>query len=255
MTITPARGVTGVCHTRQVLKNNELRLVAAADAIVRALPDSDTHSVASAVMDTQGNVHTGVNVFHFTGGPCAELVAIAAAAQASAGPLVAIVAVGNRDRGVLAPCGRCRQVLLDLHPDIAVILPLPNRDLTAQSIRNLLPHSDLAPDHAYGSRIIYFKPRYYDSIISVQKTITIRHRDPIQTGPAVFVFDDGENIRRLSAEVESLESRRFDQLSDADAHQEDLSDVGALRRVLRTHYPDLEGPDLVDVARFHLVNA
>jgi len=69
-----------------VLENNERHLVTAAEAIVRSLPDNDTHTVASAAMDTQGNVHTGVNVFHFTGGPCAELVVIAAAAQALVGP-------------------------------------------------------------------------------------------------------------------------------------------------------------------------
>jgi cytidine deaminase len=55
--------------------------------------------VASAAIDTLDNVHTGVNVFHFTGGPCAELVAIAAAAQAIAGPLITIVAVpSSRDK-------------------------------------------------------------------------------------------------------------------------------------------------------------
>jgi len=123
----------------------------AAESIVRSLPDNDTHTVASAAMDTKGNVHTGVNVFHFTGGPCAELVAIAAAAQAIAGPLVAIVAVGDRDRGVLAPCGRCRQVLLDLHPDVAVILPLPDGELTAEHISDLLPRSYSAPEPAFGS--------------------------------------------------------------------------------------------------------
>ncbi|MBC7760916.1 MAG: hypothetical protein H7201_03790 [Candidatus Saccharibacteria bacterium] len=83
----------------------------AAEAIVRSLPDNGTHTVASAAMDTMGNGHTRVNVFHFTGGPCAELVVIAAAAQALAGPLVSIVAVGDRDRGVLAPRGRALRVV------------------------------------------------------------------------------------------------------------------------------------------------
>ncbi|TFC91940.1 cytidine deaminase [Cryobacterium sp. TMT3-29-2] len=159
-----------------MLENNERRLVTAAEAIARSLPDNDTHTVASAAMDTQGNVHTGVNVFHFTGGPCAELVVIAAAAQALAGPLVTIVAVGDHDRGVLAPCGRCRQVLLDLHPDVAVILPLPGGDVTAEPIRDLLPRSYSAPDLASGPRIVYFNPRYYDSIASGQKTVTIPSR-------------------------------------------------------------------------------
>jgi len=238
-----------------VLENNERGLVTAAEAIVQALPDNDMHTVAAAAMDTHGNFHTGVNVFHFTGGPCAELVVIAAAAQALAGPLVTIVAVGDRDRGVIAPCGRCRQVLLDLHPDVAVILPHPSGGVTAEPIRDLLPRNYSAPEPSAGPRIVYFNPRHYDSIASGQKTITIRHHDPIQPGSAVLVFDDGDTIRRLDARIESVESRRFDHLSDDDARREDLPDADALRGALRTHYPHLEGHDVVDVATFHLGTA
>jgi len=127
-----------------VLQNNERRLVEAAEAAVRSLPDGDTHTVAAAAMDTQGRVFTGVNVSHFTGGPCAELVAVGAAAAANAGPLLTIVAVGDRDRGVLAPCGRCRQVLLDLHPEVFVVVPTEDAGLMARPIRDLLPYSYVA---------------------------------------------------------------------------------------------------------------
>lgn len=51
------------------------------------------------------------------------LVALGAAAAAEAGALVAMAAVGDGGRGVLAPCGRCRQVMLDLHPGILVVVP------------------------------------------------------------------------------------------------------------------------------------
>lgn len=33
-----------------------------------------------------------------------------------------IVAVANDNRGVISPCGRCRQMLLDYYPDIRVIV-------------------------------------------------------------------------------------------------------------------------------------
>lgn len=234
--------------------NNERRLVTAAEAVVSSLPDNDTHTVASAAMDTHGNVHTGVNVFHFTGGPCAELVTIAAAAAAAAGPLTTIVAVGNGGRGVIAPCGRCRQVLLDLHPDVAVIVPQASGDLTAEPIRYLLPHSYVPSTRPEVSRIVYFNPRYYDSVVSGRKTITVRYGEPIQAGSAVFLFEDGENNRRLTAQIESVKSRRFDQLSLDDALQEDLPDADALRRLLRKHYPDIGSQDLVYVARFHSVS-
>lgn len=83
----------------------------------------------------------------------------------------------------------------------------------------------------------------------------IRHHDPIQAGSAVLVLDDGNTIRRLNAQIESVESRRFDHLSNDDARQEDLPDAGAFRGALRTHYPDLEGHDVVDEATFHPVTA
>lgn len=95
---------------------NSADLIAAAH---RALVGSDYHSVAAAALDSEGCVVTGVNLYHFTGGPCAEMVAMANAAGRT---LVRIVAVGDNGRGVVAPCGRCRQIMLDLHPGIEVVL-------------------------------------------------------------------------------------------------------------------------------------
>ncbi|MDN6747004.1 MAG: cytidine deaminase, partial [Brevibacterium sp.] len=98
------------------LYESELKVVAAAESMAATLGTDENHSVAAAAMDTHGRIHTGVNVHHFTGGPCAELVAIGNAAAAEAGPLVTIAAAGDNGRGLLSPCGRCRQVILDLHP-------------------------------------------------------------------------------------------------------------------------------------------
>jgi cytidine deaminase len=127
-----------------VLENNEDRLVAAAEAAVRTLRVGDVHTVAAAAMDAAGGIYTGVNVAHFTGGPCAELVVLGTAAAAGAAPLTLMVAVGDGDRGVLAPCGRCRQVLLDLHPDIRVVVPTGAGERTAVPVRDLLPYSYVA---------------------------------------------------------------------------------------------------------------
>ena len=67
---------------------------------------------------------------------CMQVVlGVAAAASAR---ITHIVAVGNQGRGVLSPCGRCRQVLLDLHPDINVVLGDASHP-TIEPIRNLLP--------------------------------------------------------------------------------------------------------------------
>lgn len=78
--------------------------------------DDLVYTVAASVRDREGRISTGLNVFPFTGGPCAELAALGAARSGGAREVRTIVAVGHRDRGVLAPCGRRRQVLVDLHP-------------------------------------------------------------------------------------------------------------------------------------------
>jgi cytidine deaminase len=82
----------------------------------------DTYTVAAALRLDDGEVVVGMNVHHFTGGPCAEPVALGAARAATSAAPAVIVAV-DADGEVLAPCGRCRQQLLDLTPDIDVIVP------------------------------------------------------------------------------------------------------------------------------------
>ncbi len=94
-----------------------------ANALVGQRARGEEHTVAAIVRTQDGHEAVGMNVFHFTGGPCAELVALGAAAAATSSPVELVVAVGDRERGVLAPCGRCRQVLLDLHPHARVIVP------------------------------------------------------------------------------------------------------------------------------------
>jgi cytidine deaminase len=88
-------------------------------------PDG-VHTMGAAVRGADGRLFAGINLYHFTGGPCAELVALGHARASGARDLVSIVAVGNENRGIFAPCGRDRQVLLDYHPNIRVILPSPN---------------------------------------------------------------------------------------------------------------------------------
>lgn len=154
-------------------------------------------------MDTAGKIFTDVNVAHFTGGPCAELVAMGTAAAAAPGPLMAIAAVGNQGRGVLSPCGRCRQVLIDLHPDVFVVVPAAEGPQLV-SVRDLLPHAYRQPD-ARPPRIVRFNSRYYDEIVEGRKTETVRYQDPISEGPALFVFEDDDGYRRLSGIVEHVE--------------------------------------------------
>ena len=126
------------------LSDADHELIAIATDAVDRRSDDHFHTVAASARDRQGHVFTGLNVFHFTGGPCAELVALGAARTAGAQDLRTIVAVGHRGRGVLAPCGRCRQVLVDLHADIHVIVPTDG-GIVRVAVEDLLPFRYTAP--------------------------------------------------------------------------------------------------------------
>jgi cytidine deaminase len=104
------------------------------------------HTVASAARARDGRIISAVNAYHFTGGPCAEMVVIGAAAAEGAYELDRIVAVGDRGRGVVPPCGRCRQVLLDYFPAITVIVGAGER-LRAVPVTDLVPESYVWSDH------------------------------------------------------------------------------------------------------------
>ncbi len=125
------------------LTDDELELVELArstiDANTDAGPDEDgVHTMGAAVRASDGRMFAGVNLYHFTGGPCAELVALGTARAGGAREITAIVAVGNHGRGPIGPCGRDRQVLFDYHPEVRVILP------TEEGVKSVLI-SDLMP--------------------------------------------------------------------------------------------------------------
>ncbi|MET7456845.1 cytidine deaminase [Streptomyces sp. NPDC005574] len=121
-------------------------LVEAAAEIARTRCRGDNHTMAAAGRGRDGRIVTAVNAYHFTGGPCAELVLIGAAAAQGVYELETVVAVGDRDRGVVAPCGRCRQVLLDYFPALKVVVGTAGRVRTVL-ITDLLPESYVWADH------------------------------------------------------------------------------------------------------------
>ena len=100
--------------------------------------DGDKHTVAASVYASDGMIYSGVNVFHFTGGLCAEIVALARLISDSGTKPLAIIAVADSGRGAVAPCGRCRQVLADYCPEMQVILDVDGV-LEARPLTELLP--------------------------------------------------------------------------------------------------------------------
>jgi cytidine deaminase len=125
------------------LTEDELELVELARSTIDANTDAGAdedgmHTMGAAVRASDGRTFAGVNLYHFTGGPCAELVALGTARAGGAREIVTIVAVGNHGRGPVGPCGRDRQVLFDYHPAVRVILP------TEEGVKSVLI-TDLMP--------------------------------------------------------------------------------------------------------------
>ena len=122
------------------LTSEDLELIEFARKIVDANADDEygIHTMGAAVRGVDGKMYGGINLFHFTGGPCAELVALAHARASGARELSTIVAVGNCGRGPVGPCGRDRQILFDYHPNLRVILPTPEGTRSVK-IADLMP--------------------------------------------------------------------------------------------------------------------
>ena len=118
----------------------DLELIEFARRLVDANTDGEDgiHTMGAAVRAADGAVYGGINLYHFTGGPCAELVALGHARASGARELSTIVAVGNCGRGPVGPCGRDRQILLDYHPRIRVLLPTPE-GIRSVRITDLMP--------------------------------------------------------------------------------------------------------------------
>ncbi|WP_367575206.1 ASCH domain-containing protein [Streptomyces griseoaurantiacus] len=230
------------------LFDSERRVIEAAERLAATLGSDSNHTVAAAAMDTAGRIHEAVNVYHFTGGPCAELVVLGVAAAAGAGPLVTMATAGDRGRGLIPPCGRCRQVLLDLRPDVLVAV-LTDDGPTLQPIRKLLPDAYFFP-HADARRIVRFNKRYYEAVATARKTTTIRYDDPIALGPAIFLFEDEETHRTLNGTVIGVERDRLDRLTAEQARLDGFMSVEELNKGLQGHYPGLPADAEVDVVTF-----
>lgn len=219
---------------------NDDIVIAAASELADQLGDDPNHTVAAAAMDLHGNVHAGVNNYHFNGGPCAELVVLGMAASAQARPLATMVAVGDGGRGVISPCGRCRQVMLDQHPDISVLVP-SDEGIRSVPVRQLLPYSYVQPD-GDARRYVRFNRRYLDDVRAGRKTRTVRWQEVVPLGRTTFVFESGDHrgFHTMPGAIDSVQPIR---LGDLDAEYQ----AG-----LRSHYPQMPHDAVLHDVRFHV---
>ncbi|MEV7330411.1 cytidine deaminase [Micromonospora sp. NPDC093244] len=104
------------------MRDTDRALVQAATAVAKLRCRSPRHTRAAAARTADGRVFSGVNVHHDSGGACAEMVAVGAAATQGVTELETMVVVGDRGREIVVPCGPCRQVLRDSFPGLRVIV-------------------------------------------------------------------------------------------------------------------------------------
>ena len=123
-------------------KHNEL-LEAAKTAMERAYVPYSGFRVGAALLDNNGVIHYGCNVENAAYGPtnCAERTALfrAVADGLLPGEFQAIAVVGDTV-GPIAPCGVCRQVLVELcSPDMPVIMGNLSGQSAIRTVSALLP--------------------------------------------------------------------------------------------------------------------
>jgi cytidine deaminase len=102
-------------------------------------------AVGAALLDRNGQVHHGCNIENagYTPCNCAERTALfsAIAQGQQPGSFQMMAVVGDTDEPI-APCGVCRQVMVELcQPDMPILLGNMKSDTRLTTISELLPHA------------------------------------------------------------------------------------------------------------------
>jgi cytidine deaminase len=97
------------------------------------------HTVSAGLRCKNGTVYTGINCDGIHGS-CAEYITVGLAISSGDREFDTIVAVHERALNqVIAPCGNCRQMLIEYSPEINVIINDDTGKLVKVSIKDLLP--------------------------------------------------------------------------------------------------------------------
>lgn len=107
-------------------------------ARTRAYTPYSGYQVGAAVLTAEGEVVLGCNVENaaYPATICAERVALTAAVAQGKRHFAAI-AVATRNGG--SPCGTCRQVMMELGPDMTVYIADESGAYRTTTVRALLP--------------------------------------------------------------------------------------------------------------------
>lgn len=120
-------------------KDHEL-IKAALEVLEQSFDDGVyNHTVGCALLCGSGKIYCGVNCDGIHGS-CAEYITVGTAYSAGEREFNTIVAVHEKaTNSVLAPCGNCRQMMVEYCPDILVILNDDEGNLIKVKARDLLP--------------------------------------------------------------------------------------------------------------------
>jgi len=119
----------------------DAQLITVATALAGAFqPSADCSAggVAAALLAVNGQIYTGICVdTHCSLGFCAEHAAVAEMLKARQSEIRAIVAVTDEGK-ILAPCGRCRELMLQVNPRNKFSRIILGANLSA-TLQELLP--------------------------------------------------------------------------------------------------------------------
>jgi cytidine deaminase len=109
------------------LSEEDRELIRAAEATSDSLHVDGLHEVAAALRTASGAVFTGIHIEASVGfaDVCGEVAALCCMVSAGKRDLETIVAVGGDGRGnhtLMAPCGRCRELISDFNRRAFVIV-------------------------------------------------------------------------------------------------------------------------------------
>lgn len=112
----------------------------AVKAMANAYAPFSDFKVGAALLDTNENIFTGVNIENSSFGAtiCAERTAFVKAISEGSRSFTAIAIAAENEEAL--PCGICRQFMFEFAPDILIITGVNRDDLNIRTLGELLPY-------------------------------------------------------------------------------------------------------------------
>lgn len=218
----------------------------------RSCADAGDHTVAAGILTESGRIVLGLNAYHFLGGPCGEVSALANhAATCPEDPIRVVAAVYGPSHQLVPPCGKCRQVFFDIDPDTHFLLRSDN-GLITRSAAALLPFAFAPADLERPQRIFMWEV-YEAALHDGSKRQTIRLDDPFVRGDCEVIIDREDGSRAtLPGRVTRVSTVAVSELTEEHARRDGFASRAELLAALHRHYPGVTAATAIDVVTFEL---